>query len=159
MFCETDICRDYSSILFFIGTNLGRLITFKLLPQSHGGYGVEIAGTAVVDDRVISIIPIQTDNGRPACATQSIVAGLRNGLKVTGVILIVTQSGARIFGDGSVRTYSIPGLKEIACIQNGNELDTRRYRDAIVTPTGDIFGWTGPSEIAVVNPWGSGQDL
>ena len=145
MFCETDICRDYSSILFFIGTNLGRLITFKLLPQSHGGYGVEIAGTAVVDDRVISIIPIQTDNGRPACATQSIVAGLRNGLKVTGVILVVTQSGARIFrpvgakgasktwhdvfcdsacvvrqddrgcallglfGDGSIRSYSIPG--------------------------------------------------
>ena len=187
--------RDYSSVLFFAGTNLGRLVIFKLLPQSHGGYGVEVAGTTGVDDRVISITPIQTDNGRPAYATQSIVAGLRNGLKVTGVILVVTQSGARIFrpvgakgasktwhdvfcdsacvvryddrgcglvglfGDGSIRSYSIPGLKEIASIQNSNELDTRRYRDAVVTPTGDIFGWTGPSEIVVVNPWGTGQDL
>ena len=186
---------DYSSILFFVGTNLGRLLTFKLLPQSHGGYGVEVAGSTGVDDRVICISPIQADNGKPAYATQRIVAGLRNGLKVIGVILVVTQSGARIFkpvgakgasktwhdmfcdsacvvryddrrcgliglfGDGSIRSYSIPGLKEIASIQNSNELDTRRYRDAVVTPTGDIFGWTGPSEIAVVNPWGSGQDL
>ena len=65
---------------------------------------------------------------------------------------------AGLFGDGSVKTYSIPSLKEIASTRLSDTLDTRRFSDAIITPTGDIFGWIGPSELGVVNPWGSGQD-
>ena len=64
-----------------------------------------------------------------------------------------------LLGDGTARTYSIPGLKEIASTNIGKSLDPRRFSEAVITPTGDIFGWIGPSEIAVVNPWGSGQDL
>ena len=64
-----------------------------------------------------------------------------------------------LFGDGCARAYSIPGLKEIAHVKVSHELDIQRFSEAIITSTGDIFGWTGPSEIAVLNVWGTGQDL
>jgi len=169
-------------------------VTFKILPQPQGSYAVQMAGVASVDERVVSISPLVANTGQLAYASQNTVAGLRNGVVTNGVVLVVTQAGARIFkpavsrgaskswhdvlcysahlvrdgdrgcglvalfGDGSVRTYSIPALKEIASIHIGNELDVRRLSEAVVTPTGDIFAWTGPSEVAVVNPWGSGQD-
>lgn len=169
-------------------------MTFKILPQPQGSYAVQMAGVASVDERVVSISPLVANTGQLAYASQNTVAGLRNGVVTNGVVLVVTQAGARIFkpavsrgaskswhdvlcysahlvrdgdrgcglvalfGDGSVRTYSIPALKEIASIHIGNELDVRRLSEAVVTPTGDIFAWTGPSEVAVVNPWGSGQD-
>lgn len=153
-----------------------------------------MAGVASVDDKVVSISPLVANSGQPAYASQTTVAGLRNGFVINGVVLVVTQAGVRtfkpavgrgtskswhdvlcysanvvrdddrgcglvaLFGDGSVRTYSIPGLKEIASLNIGKELDVRKLSEAVVTPTGDIFAWTGPSETAVVNPWGSGQD-
>lgn len=38
-------------------------------------------------------------------------------------------------------------------------LDTTRTTNSIVTHSGDVFGWTGPSEIAMFNVWGTGQTL
>ena len=64
-----------------------------------------------------------------------------------------------LFGDGSAKVYSIPGLNEIASTNVSHILDVRRLSEALIAPTGFIFGWTGPSEIAVLNVWGSGQDL
>ncbi|KAF1956724.1 hypothetical protein CC80DRAFT_472401 [Byssothecium circinans] len=88
---------DYSSILIHVGTNLGHLATFKLLPESSGRYTVSFAGVSMLDDKIISICPIHTDSGRSAYASQAAVSGLRNGSKVNGVLLAVTASGARIF--------------------------------------------------------------
>lgn len=123
------------------------------------------------------------------------VSGLRNGAKVNGVVIAVTQSDCRIFrpatnkgasktwgdylcdsagfvktegrgyslvclfGDGNVRAYSIPGLKEIGCTQISNILDVRRFSEAIISPSGDVIGWTGPSEVAIVHVWGSGTPM
>ncbi|KAL8659321.1 MAG: hypothetical protein Q9226_000494 [Calogaya cf. arnoldii] len=187
--------EDYSSILLFVGTNLGRLATFKLLPESNGGYSVKFVGSSALDDRIIAIAPIYAELGDPAEATQSAVAGLREGRKVNGVALIVTTSGVKIFrppaakgahktfdevfcgsaavvryqaagyallglfGDGTAKTYSIPSLKQIASANVSHILDARRFAEAIVTPTGDLVGWTGPSEIALLNVWGTGSDL
>ena len=178
----------------FVGTTFGRLFTFKLLPESHGGYNVQFVGSTALDGRISSIVPISADTGRAAYASQSAVANLRSGFILNGVVVAVTQAGARVFkpavakgasktwndflcdsatvvwnedrgcglvalfGDGSARTFSIPGLKEIAVAKVDHILDVRRFPEAIITPTGDVFGWTGPSEIAIVNAWGSGQD-
>lgn len=38
-------------------------------------------------------------------------------------------------------------------------LDRTRTSNSIVTTQGDIFAWTGPSEIAMVGVWGAGQSL
>jgi syntaxin-binding protein 5 len=64
-----------------------------------------------------------------------------------------------LFGDGAARAFSIPALKEIANTRVNHVLDTKRFGDAIVTPTGDILGWSGPSELAMVNVFGCGTSL
>ena len=186
---------DYSSILLHIGTNLGNIATFKLLPESSGRYTVSFAGACSLDDRVIAICPIHADSGRPAYASQSVVSSLRTGTKVNGVLLAVTVSGARIFkpathkgasktfdqilcdsaavvryadlgyallglfGDGYARGFSIPALKEIGAVKVDSVLDIRRFSEAIVTSTGDVFGWKGPAELALINVFGTGQKL
>lgn len=171
------------------------MATFKILPEAHGGYSVKYAGSSTVEGQIITIAPLDAQLGDPVEATQSSVAGLREGLKIDGVILVVTTSGARIFrpsaakgahkrwdnvfcdsaavvryqaagyallglfGDGSAKTFSIPALKQIASTNISHILDVRRFAEAVVTPTGDMIGWTGPSELALLNVWGTGSDL
>lgn len=63
-----------------------------------------------------------------------------------------------VFNDQTTRAFSIPGLKELgrARIQ---QLDTTRSTDVIVSRTGDILGWTGPSELAILPVWGTGLGI
>jgi hypothetical protein len=63
-----------------------------------------------------------------------------------------------VFSDRTTRAFSIPGLKEIGKAPLPM-LDPGRSTAAIVSQTGDIFGWTGPSELAVVHLWGTGKSL
>jgi syntaxin-binding protein 5 len=88
---------DFSSILCHVGTNLGHLATLKLLPEAGGRYAAKFAGVSSLDDKIISICPMYAETGRPTYASQSAVAGLRTGLKINGVLLAVSTSGARIF--------------------------------------------------------------
>jgi syntaxin-binding protein 5 len=186
---------EYSSILLHVGTNLGHLATFKLLPEASGGYSASFVGACSLDDRIISISPIHAESGRAAYASQSVVAGLREGRKINGVLVAVTVSGARIFkpathkgahktwdeflcdsaavvryedfgyallglyGDGCARAYSIPALKEIGSVKVDHILDIRRFSEAVITSTGDIFGWKGPAELALINVFGVGLKL
>ena len=63
-----------------------------------------------------------------------------------------------VFGDGTTRAFSLPGLKEIRSAPL-TMLDKTRTTNSIVTSSGDIFGWTGPSEIAMLSVWGTGHGL
>ena len=63
-----------------------------------------------------------------------------------------------LFGDGTARTFSLPNIREVSSVRVEQELDMQRLSEAIISSTGDIFGWKGPSEITVLNPWGSGRD-
>ena len=125
-----------------------------------------------LDSKVIHIAPINTDNGHPARASQTAMAALRTGLKVNGALVAITQSSIHIFkpatskgahkgyaivglfGDGTARAYTIPSMKEIATSNARDILDVRRFSDAVITPTGNILGFTGPSEMALINVWG-----
>ncbi|KAH8692686.1 putative snare-dependent exocytosis protein [Talaromyces proteolyticus] len=187
--------EDYSSICCFVGTNRGNLATLKILPSANGTYSVAFAGSVSVDDSVLGIHLINADTGEPALATQNVVAALRNGAKVNGVVVAVTSSGCKIFkpatnkgasktwddficysagvvkteghgysivglfGDGNARAYSIPGLKEIGCTSINGVLDVQRLSDAVISPSGDVLGWSGPSELAIFNVWGAGAPL
>ncbi len=172
------------------------MATLKLLPQPQGGYSVQFVGiSAALDDRIMSLSPLNVDTGAAASATQSIVAKLRSGFKINGALLAVCPSGARIFkpvsakgaqkiwddvfcdsaavakledhgnaliglfGDGSARAYSIPGLKEIGKAKIGGTLDIKRFSEATITATGDLIGWSGPSQVALFNVWGTGQQM
>ena len=63
-----------------------------------------------------------------------------------------------VFGDRSTRAFSIPGLKEIGRADLPM-IDSGRRNNTTVTETGDIFAWSGPSEMAVVHVWGAGMPL
>lgn len=63
-----------------------------------------------------------------------------------------------VFGT-TTRAYSLPGLKELGRASL-KVLDPTRTPASVVTKTGDIFGWTGPSELTVLPVWGgSGRPL
>ncbi|KAK0611549.1 lethal giant larvae like, C-terminal-domain-containing protein [Immersiella caudata] len=184
---------NYSSIACFVGTDQGKVATFKLLPSSNG-YSVKLAGVVAFSDKVISICPINADNGHAASATGPVVASLRDGRQVNGVLVVVTQTEIRIFkpapakgasksfddqlcdvamvteipqygfalvalfGNRTTRAYTLPGLKELGR-KSLPMLDASRTMLASLTKTGDVFGWTGPSEIAVLPLWGTGKPL
>lgn len=80
-----------------MGTNRGHLATFKLLPSASGGYSVTFVGSCSLEDRILSICPIDADSGKQATATQQAVTGLREGMKINGVVIAVTPSGCRMF--------------------------------------------------------------
>lgn len=77
----------YSSICCFVGTSAGRVATFKILP-SGSGYTAKLAGQVTFGDRVIAINPIIADSGKPAAATGPVVAGLRNGQQIHGILVV-----------------------------------------------------------------------
>lgn len=64
-----------------------------------------------------------------------------------------------LFGDGCVRAFSLPALKEVGSSRINHVMDVKRFSDALITKTGDIIGWTGPSELAVMTVWGAKQSL
>ena len=63
-----------------------------------------------------------------------------------------------IFGDNSIRAFTLPGLREIKNERVGSIFDRTRLSDAIVTQSGDVLGWAGPSELALISVWGTGQN-
>lgn len=193
---------NYSSICLHVGTNLGKLATFKILPDPSGRYSAQYAGhVSLGDTRVMYIAPINANSGTPATATQSTMGSLRNGLRVNGALVAVTPTSAHIFrpatakgahksfdsyfcdsagivrfkdqghalvglfGDGKARLYAIPSLKEINTLDltnmnnTGTGLDVRRFGNAVITYTGNIMAFTGPSEIALITIWGTGEPL
>lgn len=64
-----------------------------------------------------------------------------------------------LFGDGTARCFSLPGLKELGVVKLRDVMETRRFKDAYIMDSGDIIGWSGPSEVAMVNVWGTGKSL
>jgi syntaxin-binding protein 5 len=185
---------DWSSILLHVGTQQGSLATFKLIPQG-GRYSVELAGAVSHEGRILRIAPLLSDSGSPAYASPRAVAGLREGRRVNGTLLVVSRQGAWISkpatgkgahkswdhitvesaavsrcddrgvalvtlgSDGYGRAFSIPGLREIGSVRASDVLDPRRFGEATITESGDIIGWTGPAEAALVNIWGRGLVL
>ncbi|KAK4232008.1 Lethal(2) giant larvae protein SRO7 [Podospora fimiseda] len=184
----------YSSLACFVGTNMGHVATFRLLPSGQG-YTAKFAGVAKAgSDKVIAICPVNVDNGQAAAATGYAVAGLREGRQVNGVLVVVTQTEVKIFkpatakgpsksfddqfcdaaqvvelphlgtaivclfGDATTRAYSIPALKEIGRASL-SMLDKTRTMSGVISKTGEIFGWRGPSEISVFPVFGSGRAL
>lgn len=77
----------YSSIICLVGTNLGKVITFKLLPSADGKYSAQVAGVVSFEGKIISLNAIEANTGKPAAATGAVVAGLREGRQVNGAVV------------------------------------------------------------------------
>lgn len=79
---------QYSSICCFVGTNMGKVATFKILPLQNGTYAAQLAGVIQCNDRVMAICPMRTESGEPAVADGPTVAGLREGRAVNGTLVV-----------------------------------------------------------------------
>lgn len=64
-----------------------------------------------------------------------------------------------LFGNGTARAYSIPGLKEIGVAKAAAYLDVRKFPAASVGLSGHVLGWVGPSELGLINVWGTGKRI
>ena len=73
------------------------MITIKLLPDPGRGYTVQLAGAISLDGSIVTISALNADTGAPADASQSVFAELRNGVTLNGVVLAVSEGGARIY--------------------------------------------------------------
>jgi syntaxin-binding protein 5 len=79
---------NYSSIACFVGTNLGKVATFKIIPDAKGAYNAQFAGVTSLDGKIVSISPIITSNGQRAAATGGTVGSLRDGLQTHGTLVV-----------------------------------------------------------------------
>jgi syntaxin-binding protein 5 len=79
---------SYSSIACFVGTNTGKVVTFKILPQQNGGYAAQFAGSITFADKIISITPIIASTGKLASATGESVGALRTGQQTNGTLVV-----------------------------------------------------------------------
>ena len=79
---------NYSSIACFVGTNMGKVATFKILPEQSGGYTAQYAGLTALADKIVSITPIIAHTGKPASATGAAVAALRSGQQTQGSLVV-----------------------------------------------------------------------
>ena len=95
---------SYSSIACFVGTNIGKVATFKILPQQSGGYTAQYAGVTALADKIVSITPIVANTGKLASATGATVAALRTGQQTQGSLVV----GKLMFLKSRVRELTIP---------------------------------------------------
>ena len=134
--------------------------------DSHSGSPAYATGLAVgglqqgrrVDGALVATTASQAHIFKPA-HSKGASKTFDNGLCDSAAVAQYETRGyalVGLFGDGTVRVFSLPGLKEIGGQRLNHVLDIKRLSDAIVTPTGDILGWTGPSEIALLNTFGDG---
>ena len=64
-----------------------------------------------------------------------------------------------LFGDGMARAFSIPSLRELGSAKIDNVFDVNSLAGSSIVPSGHIMGWAGPSELALLNIWGTGERL
>lgn len=61
-----------------------------------------------------------------------------------------------VFSDGFVRTFTIPGLKEVNYGAISHVFDPSKYEEARISSEGSIVGWSGPAEIALLGLYAGG---
>ncbi|GMM37689.1 putative Rab GTPase-binding protein [Saccharomycopsis crataegensis] len=92
----------YSSILMFLGTSVGNLITFQIVPgsspNSRSRFQIKFLSCVDADNsKIRNIIPINADNGASAVAKTQEFAQLGSGVLIKGLILTVSSFGIRLF--------------------------------------------------------------
>ncbi|KAI5817520.1 lethal giant larvae like, C-terminal-domain-containing protein [Pyronema omphalodes] len=98
----------FNFLCLFVGTSFGRVLTYKITP-SPNGYSCSFHSAdrdleaAPSHNPIISITPLNSDDGRKAWATQQAFASLKDGFRTPGVIVAVSHQEVRVFKPGSDR--------------------------------------------------------
>ncbi|KAK3718754.1 Lethal(2) giant larvae sro7 [Vermiconidia calcicola] len=114
-----------------------------------------------VNGALVAVTPTSIHISKPATAKGAHKSFDSYFCDTAGVVRYQDQGHAIVglFGDGSARAFSIPALREIASVKASGIFDVRRFSDAVVISTGHIMGFVGPSEMALINIFGTGESL
>jgi syntaxin-binding protein 5 len=145
---------EFSSIALFVGTSLGKVHTFKILPSPTGGFTCVHVGTNTVSDtQIISLTPLNSDSGRRTWATPQAVANLREGIKTPGVVVAVSISEAKIFkppaARGAHKSWSDEAEATAAAVC---ELDNYGICLSVVNSLGMLCNYSLPGLKAIGEP-------
>jgi|SRR5947209_4122017 len=131
---------------------MGHVATFKILPEGSK-YTVKFVSAMTLEEPPLAIIPLNSNDGSRAYATQQVVAGLRNGRFVNGVLVCVMKGGARIFKPPEVKGTHKTWEDSSCIVATAGELADRGIALLCLMTTGKIRAFTIPSmkEIAEVD--------
>ncbi|QLL31553.1 hypothetical protein HG536_0B04170 [Torulaspora globosa] len=104
----------YSSILLLCGTSMGELITFKILPEAGGRFGVHYMETKKtnVESPILNIDSYSKTTGHSCQATIAQMQDLKNGVVHNGVVIVSSSNDVRSLKVGksleSRKTFKSP---------------------------------------------------
>ncbi|KAK9475354.1 lethal giant larvae like, C-terminal-domain-containing protein [Dipodascopsis tothii] len=93
MMLDTD---PFSSIVLTVGTSLGRVLTYRVVPAGPSKHVVEFVAATAVKGSVLALLPYDADTGVSAVATASVLPGLAQGVQITGAVVAVSADELRI---------------------------------------------------------------
>lgn len=146
--------------IFPLNAESGKPATANQFAMGNLRTGMKVNGALLV------VTPTNVSLFRPATSKGAHKTFDSYFCDAAGVVRYQDQGYAMLglFGDGKARAYSLPQLREITSIDlndinnTGSDLDIRRLGSASITPTGNIIAFTGPSEVALLTIWGTGEN-
>ena len=100
-----------------------------------------------VSGALVAVTPTSIHVFRPATAKGAHKSFDNYFCDAAGVVRYQDQGYAvlGLFGGRvNARAFSIPSLRELASLKASDILNVRRFCDAVIAPTGNILGFTGP---------------
>ncbi|CAI4244218.1 CRL_G0001090.mRNA.1.CDS.1 [Saccharomyces cerevisiae] len=102
-FCVMEYGDDgFSSILMLCGTDIGELMTFKILPATNGRFEVKFTDATKTNNqgKILGINSFAKDTGYSCSATISKMQGLSKGIAIPGFVTISGANDIRLVSPG-----------------------------------------------------------
>ncbi|ODV63850.1 putative Rab GTPase-binding protein SRO77 ASCRUDRAFT_21632, partial [Ascoidea rubescens DSM 1968] len=94
----------YSSILLYIGTSIGQLITFEIIPADNGSFQLKYVSSIESNDgKIINIIPLDS-SGKSTVARNAVFEQLSLGILIDSFIIVVSVADVRILKSPLVKS-------------------------------------------------------
>lgn len=96
--------KDYSTIVLAVGTQVGNVHLFEVIPRPGGGFiATPYDKWNVGSDPVFHLAHIDIATGRPATAVPEVMQELARSIRIEGALLAVSRRDARVFHLGNKR--------------------------------------------------------
>ncbi|KAF3922748.1 hypothetical protein ABW21_db0208045 [Orbilia brochopaga] len=133
---------EYSSVCLNIGTSMGNVITFKILPEGSR-HTIQFADFHPFEKPPYLIIPVNADTGALASATPQAMGGLRQGQFVSGFLVCLTKSQVKII---NVPEYKAKSWDDYNCLAASVvEMEDKGIVLACVMSTGKVKVYSLPA--------------
>lgn len=137
--------EKFSSIVLAVGTNVGKVHSFRVMPSNQGRYSLEYLGYCDAGDQpILEIMPINMVTGKSARATMEEMNGLPRGIQIHGAIVTVSKSECKVIRQPksklASRSFSSPVATGGICFM----LQNNTLCLTVVTVRGEIIIYSLP---------------